>query len=91
MRDQVALILIESEGEHNGFFTIHFKDGTIREGWSCDQGGIEMDDDEPLESDVSGLCFESWFAMDIDDEYEGRHFATWTLADGLGPTTQEAV
>lgn len=85
----IKKIKIESEGEHNGYFTIFFTDGTVRSGWSCDQGSIEMDDDKPLSDELAKACFDAWFAMPIDDEFDGRHFATWTPKSGLGKTTKE--
>lgn len=80
---------IESEGEHNGYFTLHFDDGSVQGGWSCDQGSIEWDDDnfEPTDDDYN-LCFDMWFKMDIDDSFEGRHFSTWENGK-LSPTTKE--
>ena len=88
---EIVKIEIESEGEHNGYFTLHFKDGSTRSGWSCDQGSIEMDDELPLPEDLHNDLMDLWFEMDIDDHYEGRHFSTWTPETGLGPTTRREV
>ena len=92
MISDITKIEIESEGDINGFFTIHYNDGSVRTGWSCDQGSIEMDDEEDLDDDLHNLCMDQWFAMDIDPEdMNYRYRATWTKDNGLGATTSEEV
>ena len=89
----ITKIVIESEGDVNGFFTVHFEDGTKQGGWSCDQGSIEWDDDKfDPDYEVGSLCMDLWFQMDIDDQnYECRQHATWTPTTGLSETTNEVA
>lgn len=83
-------ILIESEGDVNGFFTLIHKDGTKRGGWSCDQGSIEMDDDQEISDEEHQLCFDLWFSMDIDnDNYDSRQCAEFNLINGEWVKTKE--
>ena len=92
MISDVTKIEIESEGNVNGFFSIHYNDGSVRTGWSCDQGSIEVDDEGELDDDLHNLCMDQWFAMDIDPEdMNHRWCATWTKDNGLGATTSEEV
>jgi hypothetical protein len=88
----IVKVEIESEGEINGFFTIHYKDGSIRSGWSCDQGSIEMDDGEGIDQSISTGLMDLWFGMDIPEEdNDHRFFSTWTPEKGLSPTTEELL
>lgn len=83
----IVFIYIESEGDINGFFTIAYSDGTIKTGWSCDQGGIEEDDDVPFTPIEQELCFNAWFDMDFSkDNNDCRLCATWDPKNGLGQT-----
>lgn len=72
-------IEIESEGDVNGFFKIEFEDGKKMGGWSCDQGSIEMDeDDQELTDDQHSILFHLWNRMDIpDNDYDHRFFTTF--------------
>jgi len=74
----ILSVLIECEGETNGYFTINYSDKTTRCGWSCDQDDIEMDDGKPLDRDEHDFLMNLWHEMDIDLDYEGRTFATFT-------------
>lgn len=79
----ITKILIESEGDVNGFFTLISKDGTKRKGWSCDQGSIEMDDEQEISKEDEALCFDMWFSMELDPEiYDSRQCGEFELVDG---------
>lgn len=89
---KIVRIDIESEGETNGFFTIRYDDGSVRKGWSCDQGSIEMDDEGELSDEESKACFDAWFSMPLDDDdFTSRAFAHWTPEGGMSAVTWEDV
>jgi hypothetical protein len=83
----IKFIYIESESDVNGFFTISYSDGTIKSGWSCDQGSIESDNDDLFTEEEQELCFNAWFGMDFsEDDKENRLVAVWDPKRGLSKT-----
>ena len=83
----IIKVEIESEGDVNGFFTIFYKDGSIRSGWSCGQGSIEMDDEVGIDESINNGLMDLWFKMEIpENDMEQRFFSTWTPKDGLSST-----
>jgi len=92
MRSLINRVEIESEGEINGYFTIHLDDGRTLTGWSCGQEPIEMDDDVVLDEETHSFLMELWFNIDVSmDNNYSRLFSTWTRQDGQSETTVEEV
>ena len=79
----ISRVLIRSEGDVNGFFTLTYKDGTVRKYWSCDQGSLEQEDDGPydLGRDEELKLFDLWFKMDCEDE-SLCHYAEFVWESG---------
>lgn len=44
---------VRLEGESNVFWTLRFTDGTVHKYWSCDHGGIDVEDDNTPDADDS--------------------------------------
>ena len=82
-------VYIDSEGDVNGSFILHYKDGTIRHYWSCDQGSLEVSDDGEYDLLPHEQCklFDMWFSMDIDpdhpDYYSKSFCQVFDYATGL--------
>jgi hypothetical protein len=88
----IVVIRIESEGDVNGFFTLISDDRSKRSGWSCDQGSIEMDDEEKISDEESELCFQLWFSMELDPEnYDSRQCGEFELINGEWVMTKEYI
>jgi len=61
----IKVVLIRSESDINGFFTLTSRENEVRKTWSCDQGALEPDDEHG--------------ALDLTEEQYDKLFHLWNL------------
>ena len=70
----IKIVLIRSDGDVNGFFTLTSDVNKVRKYWSCDSGSLEQDDDGEydLSDEQHNRLFDLWSGMSISPQPENE-------------------
>ena len=82
----IQSVLIRSEGDVNGFFTLTDSNGVVTKYWSCDGDGLESEDKNPipLSQEVEKRLFDLWYSMskDVELDEELCHYGMFDFQTG---------